>query len=146
MPVKRNWNTLVVKRWVPLGNHCPTMAGNRTIHRVTLASHTDTAELHNDRTRCNSAAAGSFVANTDDIFHALPQQSPFDAFITDDNFVGKQEAGLAPLNLQGGHDLVLLETADGTVLELRIRLTAQAHRLPIASCGQAWPLEQVGAG
>ena len=50
MPVKRDRNTLVVKRWVPLGNLSSTMARNRAIDRVTLASHTDTAELHNDRT------------------------------------------------------------------------------------------------
>ena len=47
------------------------MAGNRAIDRVTLASHTDNAELHNDRTRLNSAAAGCFVADANDALHVL---------------------------------------------------------------------------
>ena len=48
------------------------MTGNRAIYRVTLASHTDTAELHNDRTRLNRAAAGCFIADTNYVFMPYP--------------------------------------------------------------------------
>ena len=38
--MKRYRNTIVAKHRMPLGNHRSPMAGNRAIHRVTLASRT----------------------------------------------------------------------------------------------------------
>ena len=34
MPMKRDRNAVVVKRWMALGNLRSTMAGDQTVHRV----------------------------------------------------------------------------------------------------------------
>lgn len=71
MSVKRNRNTVVVKRWMPFGNHCSAMAGNRANHRVALASRTNAPKNPDGGARLNSATAGRFVADTNDVLHDL---------------------------------------------------------------------------
>jgi hypothetical protein len=48
--MKRHWNAMVVKRWVPLGNLCSAMAGDRAVHWITLASRANASEEHDSGT------------------------------------------------------------------------------------------------
>lgn len=50
MTVEGDWNTVVLKRRVPLGNHRAAMARNLAQHWISLASHADTGKFHRERT------------------------------------------------------------------------------------------------
>lgn len=72
MPVKRDGKAVVAKRWMPLGDYRTAMAREWANHWVALSRYANSSEDHDNGARLNGAAAGCFVADSDDVFHDLP--------------------------------------------------------------------------